>query len=356
MIPSLSKPSCRTTRKLAAMTVEHDADLAPHTTFRVPARARALARFGSVDTLRQLLGAPELTPLPRLLLGGGSNVLFTRDWPGLVLLNELPGVAVVQEDDDHVWLKAGAGVLWHELVMHTVERGWGGLENLSLIPGKVGAAPMQNIGAYGVELKDSFAALEALKMDDGSVVTFRTDDCRFGYRESFFKREDRDRFVILNVTFRLRKHPELSTGYGAIREVLAERGIAAPTVRDISDAVVHIRRSKLPDPAVLGNAGSFFKNPVVPEAVARRIQAAHPAAPVYPAGEGHAKLAAGWLIEQAGWKGRREGACGVHDRQALVLVNHGGATGRELFDLSERVLRDVQARFGVELEREVNIL
>lgn len=356
MIPSLSKPSCRTTRKLAAMTVEHDADLAPHTTFRVPARARALARFGSVDTLRQLLGAPELTPLPRLLLGGGSNVLFTRDWPGLVLLNELPGVAVVQEDDDHVWLKAGAGVLWHELVMHTVERGWGGLENLSLIPGKVGAAPMQNIGAYGVELKDSFAALEALKMDDGSVVTFRTDDCRFGYRESFFKREGRDRFVILNVTFRLRKHPELSTGYGAIREVLAERGIAAPTVRDISDAVVHIRRSKLPDPAVLGNAGSFFKNPVVPVEIVENIKRTHPNVPNYPGEPGTAKVPAGWLIEQAGWKGYREGAFGVHDKQALVLVNLGGAKGGDIHRLSGRIIADIQQKFGIELEREVNIL
>ncbi|HMQ77634.1 MAG TPA: UDP-N-acetylmuramate dehydrogenase [Flavobacteriales bacterium] len=338
------------------MTVEHDADLAPHTTFRVPARAKALARFSTVDDLRQLLATPELKDLSRLILGGGSNVLFTHDWPGVVLLNELPGVAVVHEDGAHVWLKAGAGVPWHELVMHTVERGWGGLENLSLIPGKVGAAPMQNIGAYGVELKDHFAALEALKIDDGTVVTFRPDDCRFGYRESFFKREGRDRFVILNVTFRLHKHPVLSTGYGAIRDVLAERGITAPTVRDISDAVVHIRRSKLPDPAVLGNAGSFFKNPIVPVALADRIKSAHPGAPVYPAGDGQAKLAAGWLIEQAGWKGHRDGACGVHDRQALVLVNHGGATGRDVFDLSERILRDMQARFGVELEREVNIL
>ncbi len=338
------------------MMVEHDVDLAPHTTFGVPARAKALARFGTVERLRGLLAAPELADLPRLVLGGGSNVLFTRDWAGVVLLNELPGLAVVHEDAEHAWLKAGAGVVWHDLVMHTVDRGWGGLENLSLIPGKVGAAPMQNIGAYGVELKDSFASLEALRIADGAVVTFRPDDCGFGYRESFFKREGRDRFVILNVTFRLRKHPRLSTAYGAIREVLAERGIHTPSVRDISDAVVHIRRSKLPDPAVLGNAGSFFKNPVVNAAQAERIRAEHPDLVAYPAGEGVVKLAAGWLIEKAGWKGHRAGACGVHDRQALVLVNHGGARGAEVHALSERILRDVHERFGVELEREVNIL
>jgi UDP-N-acetylmuramate dehydrogenase len=333
------------------------ADLKPFNTFGIAARAERLARFADADQLRALLAAPELAGMPRLVLGGGSNVLFTRDFPGAVLLNEVPGIAVERRTDDHVWVKAGAGVAWHALVMHAVAQDWGGLENLSLIPGKVGAAPMQNIGAYGVEIKDCFERLEALRVSDGELVTFHRADCSFGYRESFFKREGRDRFIILSVTFRLTlRHHALRTGYGNIRDELARRSITAPTIRDVSDAVIAIRRSKLPDPAVLGNAGSFFKNPVVPEALARRIKAAHPDAPTYPAGEGLVKLAAGWLIEQCGWKGRRIDGCGVHERQALVLVNHGGATGSQVWDLSEQVLRSVQQRFGVELEREVNVI
>jgi len=338
------------------MNILRDADLKPFNTFGIAAKAGALGRFRDADQLRTLLAAPELAGMPRMILGGGSNVLFTRDWPGAVLLNEVPGLDVVREDHDTVWLKAGAGVVWHDLVMHTVAKVWGGLENMSLIPGKVGAAPMQNIGAYGVELKDTFEALEALKVDDGSVVTFRKDDCRFGYRESYFKREGKDRFVILNVTFRLSKRPVLNTSYGNIAQELAKRGITAPTLRDVSDAVIAIRSSKLPDPRVLGNAGSFFKNPVVPAALADRIRAQYPDVSAYPAGEGQVKLAAGWLIEKAGWKGFREDGYGVHKDQALVLVNHGGATGRNIFDLSTRILQSVHERFGVELEREVNII
>jgi UDP-N-acetylmuramate dehydrogenase len=338
------------------MDILRDADLKPFNTFGIAAKAEALGRFRDADQLRTLLAAPELAGMPRMILGGGSNVLFTRDWPGAVLLNEVPGLDVVREDDDTVWLKAGAGVVWHDLVMHSVAKGWGGLENMSLIPGKVGAAPMQNIGAYGVELKDTFEALEALKVDDGSVVTFRKDDCRFGYRESYFKREGRDRFVILNVTFRLSKRPVLNTSYGNIAQELAKRGITAPALRDVSDAVIAIRSSKLPDPRVLGNAGSFFKNPVVPAALADRIRAQYPDVSAYPAGEGQVKLAAGWLIEKAGWKGFREDGYGVHKDQALVLVNHGGATGQNIFDLSTRILESVHERFGVELEREVNII
>jgi len=345
------------------MEILRDADLKPCNTFGIAARAEALGRFRDLGQLRDLLAAPELADLPRLILGGGSNVLFTRDWPGVVLLNEVPGLEVLREDDDHVWLRSGAGVVWHDLVLHAVANGWGGLENLSLIPGRVGAAPMQNIGAYGVELKDTFDSLEALKVDDGTVVTFNRTACRFGYRESFFKREGRDRFVILNVTFKLSKRPVLNTSYGNIGQELAKRGITAPTLRDVSDAVIAIRSSKLPDPKVIGNAGSFFKNPVVPVAVADAIRAQYPDVAAYPAGEGHVKLAAGWLIEKAGWKGFREdlptgqpGGFGVHKDQALVLVNHGGATGRNIFDLSTRILASIHERFGVELEREVNII
>jgi UDP-N-acetylmuramate dehydrogenase len=315
-----------------------------------------MARFRTVEELRTLLHSKQLEGLPRLFLGGGSNVLFTRDWPGVVLLNEVPGIAVVYEDDHHVHVKAGAGVPWHAFVVHCVEQNWGGVENLSLIPGKVGAAPMQNIGAYGVEIKDTFQELEALRISDGELVTFDRTTCRFGYRESFFKREGRDLFVILSVTFRLDKAPHtLHTSYGNIQQELEHRGIQHPTIQDVSEAVIAIRRSKLPDPAVLGNAGSFFKNPVVDPLVLEAIRAEYPDVVAYPA-EGGYKLAAGWLIERAGWKGHQRDGHGVHDRQALVLVNHGGATGQQVFDLSKDILRSVYERFGVELEREVNIL
>lgn len=338
------------------MEILRDADLKPFNTFGIAARAEALARFRDLYQLRSLMAAPELAALPRLILGGGSNVLFTRNWDGVVLLNEIPGLEVVREDDEHVWLRSGAGVVWHDLVLYAVAHGWGGLENLSLIPGRVGAAPMQNIGAYGVELKDTFDSLEALKVDDGTVVTFGKEQCHFGYRESFFKREGKDRFVILNVTFKLSKRPALNTSYGNIGQELAKRGITAPTLRDVSDAVIAIRSSKLPDPKVIGNAGSFFKNPVVPVAIADAIRTEYPDVAAYPAGEGYVKLAAGWLIEKAGWKGFREDGFGVHKDQALVLVNHGGATGRNIFDLSTRILASIHERFGVELEREVNII
>ena len=338
------------------MEILRDADLLPHNTFHVAARAARLARFRSTDELRTLLATPELKDLPRLVMGGGSNMLLTRNWPGVVLLNEIEGITLVEETGEHVVVRSGSGMVWHEFVAHCVGQGWGGIENLSLIPGKVGAAPMQNIGAYGVEIKDVFDHLEALRISDGSVVRFSKAECRFGYRESFFKREGKGQYVILSVAFKLAKHPELHTHYGSIKAELDKRGITAPTIQDVSDAVIHIRRSKLPDPRALGNAGSFFKNPVVADPVAEKIKAEHPDVVSYPAGEGHVKLAAGWLIERAGWKGFREGNLGVHKDQALVLVNYGGSTGQAIYDLSTRVLESVKEKFGVELEREVNII
>lgn len=338
------------------MHIERNADLKPYNTFGVTVRAAALAGFTSEEDLRLLLGHPELAGLDRLILGGGSNILFTRDWPGVVLRNDVPGIAVVSEDADRVTISAGAGVVWHDLVMHTVAQGWGGLENMSLIPGRVGAGPMQNIGAYGAELKDTFDHLEALRISDGEVVRFNKAECRFGYRESYFKREGRDRFVILRVAFTLNKRPQVNVGYGSIKGELEKRGITSPTIRDVSDAVIAIRSSKLPDFRVLGNAGSFFKNPSVPVEAADRLKLILPDLVTFPALEGQVKLAAGQLIEKAGWKGFRENGYGVHKDQALVLVNHGGATGSQLFDLSTRVLESVRERFGVELEREVNII
>jgi UDP-N-acetylmuramate dehydrogenase len=338
------------------MTIERDADLQPYNTFGVSVRASALAGFTTDADLRALLSSPELSGLPRLLLGGGSNMLFTRDWPGLVLRNDVPGIEVLAEDEERVTVRAGAGVVWHDLVMHAVAQGWGGLENMSLIPGRVGAGPMQNIGAYGAELKDTFDHLEALRVSDGEVIRFNAADCRFGYRESFFKREGRDRFVIMRVAFNLSKRPQVNVGYGSIKGELEKRGITAPTIRDVSEAVIAIRSSKLPDFRVLGNAGSFFKNPSLPATDVARIKAALPDLITFPGADGLVKLAAGQLIEKAGWKGFREHGYGVHKDQALVLVNHGGATGSQLYDLSTRVLESVRERFGVELEREVNIV
>jgi UDP-N-acetylmuramate dehydrogenase len=339
------------------MELQQRADLKQLNTFGVPAKAAFLGRFSTVEQLRELLAAQELKGLPRMIMGGASNVLFTRDFPGAVLLNEVMGLDVVREDDGHIWLKAGAGVAWHQLVLHCVDQGWGGLENLSLIPGKVGAAPMQNIGAYGVEIKDTFDSLEALCIEDDTVVTFDREACRFGYRESFFKREGQGRYVILAVTFKLKKAPHaLNIRYGNITDELARMGVTEPTIKDVSKAVIAIRQSKLPDPAVIGNAGSFFKNPVVPAALAATIQLQHPDMPAYPAGDGLVKLAAGWLIEKAGWKGYRANGHGVHDKQALVLVNHGGATGQDILDLSSTIMRSIEEQFGVLLEREVNIV
>lgn len=338
------------------MEILRDADLLPFNTFHIAAKTKALARFSNVEELRSLLHAPELQGLPRMVLGGGSNILLTRDWPGVVLLNEITGIEALEETGREVLVRAGAGVVWHEFVMHCVDQGWGGLENLSLIPGRVGAAPMQNIGAYGVEIKDCFDHLEALRISDGEVVRFNNADCRFGYRESFFKREGKGQYIILSVAFRLSKAHVVDTHYGSIKAELEKRGLSSPTIRDVSDAVIAIRRSKLPDPLVLGNAGSFFKNPVVPQALADRIKADHPDLSAYPAGEGQVKLAAGWLIEKAGWKGFRDGDGGVHKDQALVLVNYGHASGAAIYDLSTQILESVKEKFGVELEREVNVV
>lgn len=339
------------------MEIIRNADLSAFNTFGLSAKAEFLACFSSAEQLRSILAMPELQGLPRLILGGGSNMLFTNDFAGLVLRNEIMGIEVLREDERHAWVRAGAGVGWHSFVLHCVERNWGGVENLSLIPGKVGAAPMQNIGAYGVETKDTFHSLEALRISDGEVITFDREACQFGYRESFFKREGREQYVILNVTFRLNKAPHaLNTSYGNISEELQRMGVTDPSISDVSQAVIAIRQSKLPDPAVIGNAGSFFKNPVVPIAVADRIRQQHPELPAYPAGDGLVKLAAGWLIEKAGWKGFRSGDHGVHDRQALVLVNHGSATGKEIHALSGEIMQSIKERFGVELEREVNIV
>jgi UDP-N-acetylmuramate dehydrogenase len=332
-----------------------NASLKPFNTFGIDAKARWLAEFATKEELGELLeweGGRQ-----RLVLGGGSNVLFTQDVDGLVLRNEIRGIELVDEDEDYVYVRAGAGEVWHGFVEYCLGRDWAGVENLSLIPGSVGAAPMQNIGAYGVEIKEVFYELEAWHIEERKTYTFTLNDCEFGYRESVFKRRFRGQFVILSVTFRLARKPVFHTSYGAIQQELERMGVREPGIRAVSDAVVAIRRSKLPDPAVIGNAGSFFKNPTIPDEQFEGLQAQYPEMVGYHnMGTDTTKLAAGWLIEQCGWKGYRRGDAGVHARQALVLVNYGVATGREIYDLSEAVVRSVREMFGVELEREVNII
>lgn len=326
-------------------------------TFGIEATARYFSAFSSPGELETLLKeGPAAKGLPNMILGGGSNILFTRNFDGYILKNEIGGIEVVREDDAHVYVKVGAGVNWHSFVMDCITHNRAGLENLSLIPGNVGASPMQNIGAYGVEIKDTFHELEAYHLYDHTIVTFDKEACHFGYRESVFKGKYKGQFAILSVTYRLDKNPHFNTSYGAIEEELKRMGVQELSISSISQAVINIRTSKLPDPKVTGNAGSFFKNPTVDAATYGRLKTAHPDIVAYPVEGGHYKLAAGWMIEQCGWKGRREGDAGVHARQALVLVNYGNARGKEIYDLSQQVLDSVHARFGVELEREVNII
>lgn len=324
-------------------------------TFGIDVKCSQFARFSSKEELIEILNQRDKS-LPFMILGGGSNLLFTKDFEGLILKNEILGVEFKQLDDEFTIVTSGAGEQWHSLVLKTIEKNLGGLENLSLIPGNVGASPMQNIGAYGKEIKDSFYSLEALNISSGEIQTFTNEECKFGYRQSVFKHELKNQYIILQVSFKLSSNPIINTTYGAIEIQLSEQGISNPTIKDVSDAVIRIRQSKLPDPKQIGNAGSFFKNPVVDIEWVSELQKNHPDIPNYPAGEGKAKLAAGWLIEQAGWKGKTINNYGVHQKQALVLVNYGGATGNEIYDLSTAILEDIKDKFGVELEREVNIL
>lgn len=336
------------------MNIQKAASLKSHNTFGIDAIGD-LAVFQSTEELPALM--EKTTHQPSLILGGGSNLLFTQNPTGWLWKNEIKGIEVVDENDDQVIVRSGAGENWHQFVLHCLRNNWGGLENLSLIPGKVGASPMQNIGAYGVEIKDIFHSLQAIRLSDGVLVEFDNPSCAFGYRESVFKRKLKDQYIIVTVSFRLSKRNHvLKTGYGDIQKELEMASIANPTIQDISQAVIAIRSSKLPDPSMLGNAGSFFKNPVVSNSIADSIQEKHPELVTYPAGDSAVKLAAGWLIEKAGWKGFRRNDAGVHTRQALVLVNYGEATGAEIWQLSEDILLDVQSKFGVTLEREVNII
>lgn len=339
------------------MNLQENVSLKPYTTFGIDAAARYFAPFNSADALREILASRIAhTSKRQLILGGGSNILLTQDVDGLVLKNEINGINVVGEDDTYVYVQAGGGENWHQFVLYCLQHHFAGVENMALIPGSVGAAPMQNIGAYGVELKDVFQELEAFHLRDQVVRKFSLEDCRFGYRNSIFKQELKNEFVLLSVTFRLNKQPRFNTSYGAINQELENMGVKELSIELIAQAVINIRSSKLPDWKVVGNAGSFFKNPQIPESQFLELKQRFPNIVAFPAGEGQVKLAAGWLIEQCGWKGYRKGDAGCYPKQALVLVNYGNASGQEIFALSEKILQSVQEKFGVLLEREVNIM
>lgn len=357
------------------MQVQENITLRPFNTFGMDSKARYFAAFSSVDDLRLLFG-PRQTANPEMpdvnfkrpdvrkdlifILGGGSNILLTQDVAGWVLKNEIRGIEKLSEKGDLVYVRCGAGESWHGLVMHCIEQGWAGTENLSLIPGCAGAAPIQNIGAYGVELKDVFHELEAFDTYTGTVRVFSREECAFGYRDSFFKHAEPGRFIILYITLRLSRQPVFHVEYGAIREELEKAGVTTLSIKAVSDAVIRIRSSKLPDPAVIGNAGSFFKNPTLPEAQFRELRSEYPDVAAYPAGEGLVKVAAGWLIEHCGpsegisWKGYRVGDAGVHPKQALVLVNYGKATGASIAALASAIQTSVLLKFNIKLDKEVN--
>ena len=337
------------------MKLQENVSLKPYNTFGLEITAKHFSPFTSLPELQEALSHP-LSSQNLLVLGGGSNILLTRDVDGVVLKNEVMGIEVAGDDTEHVYVKAGAGVNWHQFVLYCLEYNYAGVENLSLIPGNVGASPMQNIGAYGVEIKDVFHSLEAYHIQDKALKTFTLEECQFGYRESVFKRKYRYQFVITSVTYRLNKVPRYNTSYGAIRQELDLMGVTDLSIQAISQAVIRIRTSKLPDPREVGNAGSFFKNPQLPNAQYEELKKLHPQVVAFPVDERHTKLAAGWLIEQCGWKGYRKGDAGCYPKQALVLVNYGGATGQEIFELSEAIIASVKEKFGVTLEREVNII
>ena len=335
------------------LIIQENISLKPFHSFAMEVNARYFTRLSSMDQLPEIFGWKKSSSL---VLGGGSNLLFTKNYDGLIIKNEMKGIHLIREDDHHVYVRAGAGEGWHSFVLHCINNGWAGMENLSLIPGTVGAAPIQNIGAYGVELKDIFFGLEAYHIKEEKLHQFSLNDCSFGYRDSIFKRSLKGELVITQVIFRLNKIPEYKITYGAIEQELEKMNIKELSIQAISQAVCRIRSSKLPDPALMGNAGSFFKNPAVPENKYSELKEIFPGLVGYHQMDGSYKLAAGWLIEYCGWKGYRRDDAGCHALQSLVLVNYGHATGAEIFKLSEDIQRSVFEKFEVRLETEVNII
>lgn len=337
------------------MQVLENISLKKYNTFGVEAIARYFVDIESEKDLEDLFSDEKWRNFPRLILGGGSNMLFTQNYEGLVIHLKIQGLnAEIQGDD--VFVRAGAGIVWNDLVNYCVDHDYAGIENLSLIPGSVGASPVQNIGAYGVEIQDTFHSCRAFEISTGQLKVFTKEDCAFAYRDSVFKSSKKGLFIITEVTFKLSNQFKPNVGYGAIKDELIKRGIDIPNIKQLSEVISHIRVSKLPDPSTIGNAGSFFKNPIIPESTFHDLKSRFPDIVHFPAGEGLEKISAGWLIEQCGWKGKVVGNTGTWKNQALVLVNHGDASGNEIFEFSSSIIESVFSKFGIQLEREVNII
>lgn len=342
------------------MNIQKNYPLKNLNTFGIDVKAQFLADAESKEHLKLILTDETFRNIPKFILGGGSNILFTQNFPGLVIKISIPGIEIINDDKDSVLIKAGAGVVWHNLVLFCVERNFGGIENLSLIPGTVGAAPMQNIGAYGQEIKDVFENLEGLFVDSAEEKTFAKEQCSFGYRDSIFKHGLKNKFIITSVTLRLSKNPKLNLNYGTVREEIEKLSgscrIDRVTIKNVSDVICSIRKSKLPDPAQIGNAGSFFKNPEVEEEKFAELKKSFCEIPGFNLENRKVKIPAAWLIEQCGWKGKRVGNTGCHEKQALVLVNYGDAKGKEILELSQEIKESVGKKFGILLEEEINIV
>lgn len=337
------------------MIIQHNFSLKNYNTFGIDAKANEFVAVHSTEELKQVL--QENSNKKKFILGGGSNMLLTQDINALVIHIDLKGKKVIQEDDNYVWVEAQAGENWHEFVLWNIEQNYGGIENMSLIPGNVGTTPVQNIGAYGAEIKDTFVSCNAMQISTQEIKKFINEECKFGYRESIFKQEVKDQYIITSVVFKLTKNNHtINTGYGDIQKELESKGITQPTIKDVSNAVIAIRQSKLPDPKELGNSGSFFKNPIITREQFNQAKALHPEIKHYDVSETEVKVPAGWMIEQAGLKGYRDGDAGVHARQALVLVNYGNATGQDILNLSKLVQKTVLDKFGIAIEAEVNVI
>ncbi|MBB4806316.1 UDP-N-acetylmuramate dehydrogenase [Chryseobacterium defluvii] len=337
--------------------MQENFSLKPYNTFGVEAKAKYFTEVNSVEELKEAINFSNTQTLQLLFLGGGSNILLTKDFDGFAIKLNLLGITEKTLDENHILVTSEAGENWHDFVIYCLNKNYGGLENLSLIPGNVGTSPMQNIGAYGTEIKDVFVNCEVLNIETLETETFNLEQCRFGYRDSVFKQEGKGKYIILNVTFRFTtKNHIIKTEYGAIRSELEKSGIENPTIQDVSEAVISIRQSKLPDPKLIGNAGSFFKNPTIPSAQFEELKQNFENIQGYPNGDG-VKVPAGWLIEQCGWKGKQIGNVASHQLQSLVIINAtGNATGKEIFDFSTEIISSVKEKFGIELEREVNII
>lgn len=336
------------------MKVFRDLSLKEHNTFGVDVKAKYFVKVNDINDIHETLRSDEFKDLPLLILGGGSNILFTDDYPGIIIYPDICHIKLLKEDGKYVFVKAGAGISWNEFVEHAVIKGWGGIENLVLIPGNVGATPIQNIGAYGVEVSDVVKSVEAVDLRTGDIKTFSNVDCRFGYRDSIFKNEFFHRYLITDVTYRLTKKHDLVTHYGEIEDELGN--FDDRNIFTVKNAIVNIRRRKLPDPKDIGNAGSYYKNPVISSKKAEEMKLEFPEIKIFNISEKEKKVAAGWLIEKCGWKGKRVGNAGVYKNHALILVNHGNATGKEIFDLSVRIEESVLKKFGIKLEKEVRII